>query len=62
MPKLNKQDIENLPEVRIVLDPYAFEDYCSACDNFNNPDECPFYRRVDQFTEWKTIGCEDFID
>lgn len=45
----------------LVLDHTAFEKYCGACDNFNT-EKCPRYGKVDEQTNWKTIGCDKFWD
>ena len=38
-----------------------FENYCSACDNFDT-DECPYKGRVDYDTDWRVIRCNNFLD
>ena len=40
-------------------DIYAFEKYCGSCDNFNT-ENCPFYNKVCNDTEWKEIHCQNY--
>ena len=60
------KNLINNPDIRLeaikVLDKWDWEHHCSACDHFNNPDECPFYNRVDSETYWRDIGCNNFWD
>lgn len=40
-----------------------FENLCSACDNFGDPERCPFYERAQADTFWKDeLGCTKFED
>lgn len=41
---------------------YDFEDYCGNCDNFGNPDICPFIHEVNEDSHWKDVGCNYFDD
>ena len=39
-----------------------FENYCSACDNFEDRNKCPFYGKVTPDTEYAQLGCKNFWD
>lgn len=71
MPKLNILEVLNDPENERVLDPFAFEKYCGACDNFYDPvtgykqtmfHECPFKGKVNEDTDWTLLNCKYFLD
>lgn len=71
MPKLNLLEVLNEPEVRMVLDPFEFENYCGSCDNFCDPIsgykdtkiwDCPFEGKVDEFTDWNSICCGKYMN
>lgn len=68
MPRLNLIDIINNPDVDRILDPFAFEKYCSSCDNFpynNNPHslhECPYPNQITYDTEWELLGCAYYMN
>lgn len=59
-------DVEN------ALDPYEWENYCGACDNFpgdglNEPskfifNECPRKGQITANTCWKNFNCPNFWD
>ena len=60
---LSKEEQEELElAVETMDNPYAFENYCGACDHFGIPEECPFFEKVNDHTEWKKIKCIDFWD
>lgn len=59
--KLSKRvsDKEKGPD---VVDRYDFERYCVNCDNFRNPETCPFYPTSED-TMWKEeLDCKNFWD
>lgn len=60
---LSKEDKEELDRcLEDMNNPYAFENYCSACDNFET-DECPFNGKVNFDTKWKEeLNCDKFYD
>lgn len=66
MPKINAEDfIEDPVELKMYLhpkNPLYWEKMCGACDNFGNPETCPFYDQAEEDTEWdkpvfKQKGC-----
>lgn len=45
-----------------VTDRFDFERYCGNCDNFGNPETCPFYPTSED-TMWKEeLDCKNFWD
>lgn len=61
--KFTKEEQEDLDiAVEQMEDIYAFENYCGACDNFDDPDNCPFYNKVTFCTRWESIKCNKFWD
>lgn len=68
--KLNLIDVINDPEVDMVLDPYAFEDYCGSCDKFpyntkndeRDIQQCPFKESVNEYTRWSRLGCTKYMN
>lgn len=59
--KININEVKNNPEVKMILEKWYFEDICGSCYNFNT-NKCKKLGKVDNYTEWKYIGCKDFMD
>ena len=60
--KFTQEEQEELDKaIELMEDPFAFENYCSACDNFQT-DKCPFRNKVTFKTKWKQIHCNNFWD
>ena len=59
---IHKLSPEEFKELNDIMDPYSFENYCGACDNFQT-DNCPFKDKVFIDTEYKKeFNCENFWD
>lgn len=63
--KLNRFTQDELDDLYRTMDDmgdnYAFEKYCSACDKFDT-EQCPHLGKIDLYTQWKHIGCDNFWD
>lgn len=58
----NKNTLQEIDQaVKELENPWIFESYCGACDNFET-DKCPFKDKVDDLTEWKYLPCDKFWD
>lgn len=58
----NKNVLEEIDQAQYELEnPYCWESYCGACDNFET-EQCPFKNKVCDITEWKQIKCNNFYD
>ena len=57
---LSKEEQEEFDNyLNDMNDPYAFENYCGACDFFDST-ECPHINEVTTETLWKSINCKLF--
>lgn len=58
----NKNILDELHEaVENLENPYNWENYCTACDNFET-ENCPFKGKANIGTKWKQLGCNNFWD
>lgn len=65
MPKINVEDVLDKDELEDYDNKdniFYWENFCCACDHFENPDECKFFGKVFKNTKWKEIKCDDFWD
>lgn len=59
--KFTKEEQEKLDEAIELMDnPFAFENYCEACDHFETED-CPLKGKVTYDTQWELIKCKNFM-
>ena len=59
------KNVNTLEEIKDAVEdlenPYNWEEYCTACDNFET-EYCPFRDKVNIGTKWRKLGCNCFWD
>lgn len=61
--KLDKDQKEDLVNyIEDMNNPFAFENYCGACNYFGDRLQCPYFDFVHAKTKWQVFGCKNFWD
>lgn len=56
-----EEELELSFNIDVMDNGWNFEHYCNSCENFGT-DECPFKEKAGEFTNWKSLKCDKYLN